>query len=639
MEAYIKGVAVYNNSDKPCFVKLSTGLNIITGASKKGKSAILKIIDWCFGSNDFIIPKGVITDFAEIYSIIITTPINDVIIARKGEHYSNLMFVKSVSHRTVESITYDFFAENEFVTKKQAFDKLETIFNFKIDDGLYQIQFEEPTGKANIRNLIPFMLQPQRIVANDFELFYENPTPSYFPVLAGWIGQEYYNVTDELRKLANEIPKIENEIKAIEEENYILEDNFRDVFRRYYDLVGEYFNDNWDISTLLKKMENFPKTKYNKNISNNIYKRQQDIEAEINKYNGYVAEKNIYLNKLQNHKTTGGEYSFFLEQYQRRKDYTKNKETYLCPICKSPNFELTVEAEKIKEAELWLEKELSTIPKTIEKFDVVIENIKAEQTEIRKHVKKLRDEFTKNDEILTEIIKTKPVDEEIHNAKLAVEQEAKFMNRKKRKADYKKLTEKKGREKTLIEIKSTFQITEKYEEAKVMIEKSMNEIVDKLDFEFQPANLCIELNHNKKSDLYNLYHNIEGKEKRYLKQIGSASNSLACHIGLFLSFLKYFATRNSRVPTILFFDQPSQVYFPSGTKNKEKDKDTQRVAEIYQTIIDIINEIFKETKFKPQVIVADHIKDLGNHVELLEDYFKADWREENDGFITIGSRP
>ena len=74
----------------------------------------------------------------------------------------------------------------------------------------------------------------------------------------------------------------------------------------------------------------------------------------------------------------------------------------------------------------------------------------------------------------------------------------------------------------------------------------------------------------------------------------------------------------------MFFDQPSQAYFPSGTDNK----DLEKVAQIYETILKVLQETEQDAGFLPQVIVADHIRDLGEqNVQLYEHYFRADWRD------------
>ena len=160
---------------------------------------------------------------------------------------------------------------------------------------------------------------------------------------------------------------------------------------------------------------------------------------------------------------------------------------------------------------------------------------------------------------------------------------------------------------------------------KRIIENKMSLIIEKLDFEHRPPELNFELN-PKKESCFQLYHNnVISGERIFLRQMGSASNALACHFGLFLSFLSYFSSQeNSKVPSILFFDQPSQVYFPSGADNT----DIEKVSQIYETILDEIQTIEKNTGIVPQIIVADHIKDIGEeNVKLYEHYFKADWRD------------
>ncbi len=49
MRSYIKGIAVFKDgtSNGKRFIPLDSGLNIISGNSKTGKSAIMDIIDWC----------------------------------------------------------------------------------------------------------------------------------------------------------------------------------------------------------------------------------------------------------------------------------------------------------------------------------------------------------------------------------------------------------------------------------------------------------------------------------------------------------------------------------------------------------------------------------------------------------------
>ncbi len=59
MNTYIKGIALFhdNTPKGKSVIELSRGLNLISGESKTGKSAIIDIIDWCLGASECKIPK------------------------------------------------------------------------------------------------------------------------------------------------------------------------------------------------------------------------------------------------------------------------------------------------------------------------------------------------------------------------------------------------------------------------------------------------------------------------------------------------------------------------------------------------------------------------------------------------------
>ena len=263
------------------------------------------------------------------------------------------------------------------------------------------------------------------------------------------------------------------------------------------------------------------------------------------------------------------------------------------------------------------------------KIDIEIDELKTKIIEIQDLISKYKKEYSQNKIILDKIVLEKNLNEQKQKAQWKAISEAEIYIERHSPVNEKSLDENKANLSIYQERKKTYNENELYIEAKRIIEDRMSAIVELLDFEHKPPELYFELN-PLKTDTYKLFHNIQGEERVYLRQIGSASNALACHIGLFLSFLYYFSHQeNSKVPSILFFDQPSQVYFPSGKDNT----DMEKVSKIYETILDEIQKIEKETGITPQIIVADHIKDLGEEtVKLYGHYFKADWRD-GKGFI------
>lgn len=169
-------------------------------------------------------------------------------------------------------------------------------------------------------------------------------------------------------------------------------------------------------------------------------------------------------------------------------------------------------------------------------------------------------------------------------------------------------------------------------EAMTFINSNINRIIDNLDFEdeYRPTKLKFELN------TFNLYHeDTVNRTNVYLSEMGSGANWLSCHLSLFLSLLHFFAVQKASVmPSFLFIDQPSQVYFPPiktefvDFEGKEKDKEVVTVEKMYITILDEIELIFKTAGFRPQIIITDHVDhmDLGEYN--FNDYVRRRWRDE-----------
>ena len=98
----------------------------------------------------------------------------------------------------------------------------------------------------------------------------------------------------------------------------------------------------------------------------------------------------------------------------------------------------------------------------------------------------------------------------------------------------------------------------------------------------------------------------------YLWEIGSASNWLSYHISLILALQHFFQSKSSvNVPNFIFFDQPSQVYFPrtryfsDEAEEQLKDDDKNSVRKKFETL----SAFVKNAKFDIQIIVTEHADD------------------------------
>ena len=112
----------------------------------------------------------------------------------------------------------------------------------------------------------------------------------------------------------------------------------------------------------------------------------------------------------------------------------------------------------------------------------------------------------------------------------------------------------------------------------------------------------------------------------YMNQTGGGENHLSYHLAALLSLHRFAAKGNHPIPRFLMIDQPTQVYFPSETSYKtadgsiadtEKDADMEAVRRLFQLLYDFVE---KEVPGF-QIIVTEHanLRDKWYQDALVED--------------------
>lgn len=90
MRSYIKYMGIMDQYGNCHHIDMHEGLNIITGRSSTGKSAIIELFDYCTGSADNTIPSGVITENASLYFVVLYKNGTQLVIAvSKPEELGN----------------------------------------------------------------------------------------------------------------------------------------------------------------------------------------------------------------------------------------------------------------------------------------------------------------------------------------------------------------------------------------------------------------------------------------------------------------------------------------------------------------------------------------------------------------------
>lgn len=645
MKSYIKAIMIFNESGELRKVPMKPGVNIVTGESKTGKSALVEIMDYCLCSSRSTIPKGKITDFAYLYVLPMLINEHTYVIARyKWQNGGKMYVVREEADFSADNITLEYFADKPQLDVKNAKYKIEAALGLNVsnivEDG------EKQGKKASLRNMVSYLFQHQNLIASKFALFYRftdyykrKDIIEQFPVFAGMIGQEYYSDLIELGNLKKQLNKKIKMNSVHEKSSSYVKEHLQPLIQDYYALLEIPFQENMTIQGILRLASNLPEFDDSKLFSeNSITERYHYLNRQLDELRDKERDILLQINNLDDVNKSGTEFTKMLEELKEQTDIAGISDVqYVCPICGNKCDEILQDDIDLSEASSWLNSELEITSKYTNDFSEDIRKLKERHEEIEENIKSVWQQI-KN--IEQKYIKSKSLvskREKVNYAKATIALYVDMMDSGLFENVDEDIEDLKNKISLLNEKIKGFDLETKKYKVQTFLSDNMNRLSLTLDFEgeYRPLNLNFGL----VDETFDIYHHQKKNEKIYLYEMGSGANWVSCHIALFLSFLRYFATQeHSPMLLTMFFDQPSQVYFPQGTIGKDdkkelSDADIKAVNQIYKTIFDEINDIGRITGNPPQILIVDHVD--GNDLEIKEEflsYVRKDWRNR-DGLI------
>lgn len=109
-----------------------------------------------------------------------------------------------------------------------------------------------------------------------------------------------------------------------------------------------------------------------------------------------------------------------------------------------------------------------------------------------------------------------------------------------------------------------------------------------------------------------------------LWRIGSAENWIGAHLVTHLALHRYFVRHDRPVPRLLMLDQPTQAYYPSEIEQQSGVPDSDSDKEAVRRMFRLLHDVAEELAPNLQIIVCDH-------ANLPEDWFRGsvahNWRD------------
>lgn len=645
MNTLIHEIGVIDKQGKKHPVNFKKGLNVVTGKSSTGKSALIEIFDYCFGSGENTIPKGVITANAAIYYVALSANEQDMVIARDPS-IATKAFFRRVEIFNSDDIIFDYFNSSYFRPLAE-FKKHLRDFFVDIDDVDESLiarenrRFNAKSATPSIRSFSSFILQHQNLVANKHALFYRfdekekrDQAIDHIKIFLGLVDQKYFHFSQEKERLSTEVRGLERK----KETNKRVSENYKQsvgpILSQLYASMG-FEEEPLSLEKLLRHPQD---AKEQLDIIIVPEKINHNSDAATLRYNQLKlqrSQKTAGLRKLQRQTASINKHIQEDERFvDNVKQFSSPQHVHIsatvCPFCHTEKDTLRESAEKLQKAITKVSGNLSQARPMKAKFESSLVEVQRSIETIDKELTELNLQIVELEKTEKQLAEQKSLYESIvmQKAKLFVLIDTLSM------ADDAELERQiKALKKQLVIISNElnkYDVKKGLESASTKVNEYMAEIGSYFEFEasYKPINLKFSF------ETFDLFHLTPDNEEIYLRSMGSGANWLYCHVTLFLALHKYFAELGEKcaIPSVLFFDQPTQVYFPNFNRDNSEtfeeqksqeaeqrrtskvdqdiDEDIKAVENLFSQLSIYCNALEEKNGFSPQIIVTDHADNL-----------------------------
>ncbi len=224
MSFQILDIVLYGHDGKRRSLPLRPGaVNIITGASKTGKSALIDIVDYCLGSSSCHIPEGPIRRAVEWYGLRIQLQEGQAFVARRAPEPRADSSTEAY-YRVASEIEVPAAAELQQTTTADAIVQL-----LSAATGIGSNIHEPPAGQtrapltANLRHALFYAFQPQDEIIQRHQLFHRQSDSwvaqamkDTIPYFLGVVDEEYVSKKEQLRRVRKNLRDLERRLAQME---------------------------------------------------------------------------------------------------------------------------------------------------------------------------------------------------------------------------------------------------------------------------------------------------------------------------------------------------------------------------------------------------------------------------------------
>ncbi len=182
------------------------GLNVITGRSSTGKSALSEIIEYCLGRSTFSVPEGVIRDKVAWFAVIYQFEKEQVLVAKPTPPAGGASCSTAMLRRGTQLQARQFRDLTVNTDDDSIVELLSRLLGIPENRTDVALEHSRNSFDANVKHTFYYLFQKQGLVANKDQLFYrqsEQYQPQAIrdtlPILLGVSSHDRYELESKLR--------------------------------------------------------------------------------------------------------------------------------------------------------------------------------------------------------------------------------------------------------------------------------------------------------------------------------------------------------------------------------------------------------------------------------------------------------
>ena len=626
MTFQIRTISIYSHSGERRDVTFKLGaLNIVTGGPKTGKSALLDIVDYCWGRDECTVPQGEIRRGVSWFAVWFENEGEGILIARKNPGPAGRASPEIYFERGVGELPSDASVFHKNITASGLKVQLSTTLGITENVHVPESWSTRLPLEASSRHVILFCLQAQDEIANrrflfhrQGEQFFPRAISDALPYFLGAVDEAHFLALKRYQDVRARVRKLEREYgeaQSITREASSAARGLLTEARRVGLIPRDAQLD--DASGVLEHLREatIPKPI----VFSAIDDPEADLTALDERRRSLIHELQELREEIRDVQRISREASDFeVEAREQEARLTsvglisdaRGDAGTTCPICES---HLDVPVPTVAELRASLanvQTQLRSVRRDAPRLQErlaglgsrraqVTEQLRNVQTNIAKRIQDNERLRLEQHQFAEQARVAGRIAYYLENVAVAEDDGALPSTIEQLRAEVGEL------EATLDDVTARERLTT----ALNLVGRDLTRFANELGLEHGENPLRLDLRR-----LTLVADTDEGPLS--LTQMGSGENWVGYHVAAHLSLHKLFSRRHRPVPRLLMLDQPSQAHFPAeqdeaGLIDGLPDEDQAAVRQLYRLLHDYCGELAPHM----QIIVVDH-------VEMLDDWFK-----------------